>query len=392
MLKSIRTASKKLDAWIEQEAYKGYEPHDALNSHLLHWLGSKNRLLGIAFLQTLRKCPVNLRPIAGIKKDCSPKGMGLFLASYIRKYQLYRREEHLKIVRFLTDWLKANSIQGYSGYCWGHNFDWPNRAFYVKKGTPTIVNTAYIASAFFDEFDCFHNDECLAIGRSCCDFILKDLNVSQDESGLCFSYTPLDERYVYNASLLGAALLARAYRYTREPELLDAAEKATRFVVHHQLFDGSWAYGESKFDGWVDNFHTGFILVSLNDFMHYSGTDEFLLNLERGYRFYKDNFFLSGGVPKYYPNRVYPVDIHSLAQAILTFLRLSKIDPEALQLAHKVALWGIENMQDETGHFYYQIHRLYRIKIPYIRWGQAWMQRAMTELLMNIEKKRAGNP
>jgi hypothetical protein len=382
-LSDIEAASARLDAWIQREGYKGYEPHDALNSPFLHWLGSKNRLLGIALLQAFRRSPVNLRSVAGIRKDYNPKGMGLFLASYVRKYQLYGDESYLKVIYSLADWLKANVAKGYSGCCWGYNFDWPNRAFYVEKGVPTIVNTTYIASAFLDEFDCFHDEECLAIGRSACDFILSDLNILEKARTLCFSYTPLDERYVYNASLLGAVLLARVYSYTQESLLLESAEKAARFVAHRQSCDGGWTYGESVRDGWVDNFHTGFVLSSLADFMEYSGTDEFMPNLEKGYRFYKESFFLADGTPKYYPHRVYPIDVHSVAQAIITLLRLREIDPEAQSLAYRVASWGIENMQDERGFFHYQIHRLYRIKIPYIRWGQAWMQKALTELLLS---------
>ena len=178
------------------------------------------------------------------------------------------------------------------------------------------------------------------------------------------------------------------YSYTREPELLEAAEKAARFIVCRQSSDGSWAYGEDRLDGWVDSFHTGFVLSSLGNFMRYSGMDEFMPCLEKGCRYYRENFFLPDGAPKYYPHRIYPIDVHSLSQAVLTLIQLREVDPAAHELAYRVALWGINNMQDEEGFFHYQIHRFHRIRIPYIRWGQAWMQKALTELLLDSRQEK----
>jgi hypothetical protein len=109
-------------------------------------------------------------------------------------------------------------------------------------------------------------------------------------------------------------------------------------------------------------------------------TDEFDQCISRGYRFWKERMFLADGCPKYYPDSTFPIDVHSVAQAILTFLEFRYEDTEALEHAIRVAQWGIENLQDSSGYFYYQVRRGYSIRIPYMRWAQAWMQRALTEL------------
>jgi hypothetical protein len=59
------------------------------------------------------------------------------------------------------------------------------------------------------------------------------------------------------------------------------------------------------------------------------------------------------------------------------------LSPEYLPFARKIALWTIENMQDEEGYFYYRCGKFYKNKIPYIRWGQAWMMNALSYLLLN---------
>jgi hypothetical protein len=199
---------------------------------------------------------------------------------------------------------------------------------------------------------------------------------------LCFSYTPLDHRLVHNANLLGAWLLAEVAALTGEPVLANTALAAAHYTARRQRADGSWLYGEGARDGWVDNFHTGYVLVALLRVAACLGTDEFDAAIAHGYRYWKAALFLPDGTPKYYPHRIYPIDSHSVAQAILTFLAFAHHDPEAAAWARRVALWSIDHMQDAAGPFHYQLYPHYRIRIPYLRWSQAWMQRALTELLL----------
>lgn len=402
----IQQALWKLDDWIEGEAFKGWDVYDALNSRLLRRLTFDNRLLGIVWVQLLKRSQVNLRPLLGIPKEYNPKGMGLFLASYLCKYQMTGDARHLDRVNFFSNWLQDNVSTGYSGACWGYNFDWPNRAFFAPAGTPTSVNTAFIGLAFLHAHRVLsgHRPPAtsqnasmysgqhanvptpLSVARSACDFLLNDLNhICPTADELCFSYTPLDHRCVHNANLMSAWLLAEVYSHTAEPHLARHANAAARYTVHRQRPDGSWPYGEGRNDRWVDNFHTGYVLVALKHIAAYLDTVEFDDAIVAGYHFWKERMFLPDGTPKYYPENIYPIDAHCVAQAILTFLEFAHQDPEAEAWAWRMALWGIEYMQDPKGYFHYQIHRYYRIRIPYMRWSQAWMQRSLTELLWVME-------
>ena len=404
----IISSLNRLDAWIEAEGFRGWDPHDALNSPLLRRLTFGSRLLGIAWLQLLRRSPLNLRPMLAISKDYNPKGMGLFLASYARKYAFSRTPQHQQHVLCLTRWLQDNAARGYSGMCWGYNFDWPNRASFAPAGTPTIVNTAFIALAFLDlHLICCNSfqpgtprnaaevaddkravewsaaqSSALNVARSACDFILQDLNtLDRTTDELCFSYTPLDGRRIHNANMMGACLLASVFRRTGETHLATAALAAARYTTRRQMPNGAWPYGEAARENWIDNFHTGFVLVALKRIRDSLRTNEFDQCLLHGYRYWKQHMFLSDGTPKYYSDKLHPIDVHSVAQAILTFLEFEQEDPEAFALAIRMARWGIENLQDPDGYFYYWICRAYKVRIPYIRWSQAWMQIALTELV-----------
>lgn len=400
----IESALEKLDAWIEQEGFRGWDPHDALNSPLLRRIAGHNRLLGMGLVQCLRRCPVNLRPLLGVHKGHNPKAMGLFLASYTQKFISTRKECHKRKMLAFAEWLIAHATLGYAGPCWGYNFAWPNRAFLASAGTPTIVNTAFVALSFLGTDDVLNvsKDQLranatlhgnsyewsrtkvdgLSVARRACDFILRDLNtVRPSDDEICFSYTPIDRRFVHNANVLGAWLLAAVYDRTGENALVENAKAAVRFTVSRQRSDGSWPYGIDERDQWVDNFHTGYVLVATKRIGQLLQTDEFDASANKGYVFWKERMLFNNLVPKYYPNQMYPIDIHSVAQAILTYLEFSDVDPLAMEKAQQLSRWAIEHLQDRQGFFHYQIHRLHRVRVPYMRWGQAWMQLALTKLI-----------
>jgi hypothetical protein len=57
------------------------------------------------------------------------------------------------------------------------------------------------------------------------------------------------------------------------------------------------------------------------------------------------------------------------------------MDDGAMALAEKIAGWTIENLRDSSGYFYYQRRRLFTVRIPFMRWTQAWMLYAIARLL-----------
>ena len=159
-----------------------------------------------------------------------------------------------------------------------------------------IVPTAFAARALLEASLAFNDESYLQIARSACDFILIDLNRTNDtKDEICWSYSPLDRTHVFNASLLAAETLASVSALTGEKPLCELAERGARYVVRRQRDDGSWAYGGENFQSWADNFHTAFILTSLSRIMSASGVAhaEFYEATKRGYEFWKKNFFLA---------------------------------------------------------------------------------------------------
>ena len=177
-------------------------------------------------------------------------------------------------------------------------------------------------------------------------------------------------------------MLASVGKLTGEQELFELAERATRYVVNNQRPNGSWFYGTDANQAWIDNFHTAYVLFSLKRIIDASSFGaEFQPALTRGYEFWKNNFFLANGWPKYYHDDPYPADAHAAASAIVTLLEYRELDSDASTLAQKIAAWTIQNLRDTRGFFYYQRRRFYTVRKPYMRWTQAWMLYALARLL-----------
>ncbi|WP_034042341.1 delta-aminolevulinic acid dehydratase [Wocania ichthyoenteri] len=378
----------QLKVYCEENSFKGWDPYDGLNS----WIIQKTPLgklpfFRLAWIQLFKRNPINLRSLFGIKKDYNPKGLGLFLIGYCNLYKIENKSETLEKINFLTNKILELQTKGYSGACWGYNFDWQARAFFQPKHTPTVVATTFITEALLESYGVTKNKECLNAAISASKFVLNDLNKTyDDEKNYTFSYSPLDNTQVFNAGLLGAKLLCLIYQHTKNDELLISAKKVVSYVCKKQNKNGSWAYGTLHFHQWIDNFHTGYNLECITTYQQISKDFSFKNNIDRGLKYYLETFFTDCGISKYYNDKTYPIDIHAPAQLIVTLKKLNVLSKEK-PLVDKVLNWTIENMQSCKGYFYYQKKKTVMSKIPYIRWAQAWMFYAFSYYFLEFEKE-----
>lgn len=393
MYTRVSESLNKLKEYCEKENFKGWDPYDGLNSKLFNSLPliRNNSFAKLAWIQFFKKNPVNIRRLASVSKGYNPKGIALFLAGYCNLYKIEQKEEYLEKIKFLADELLSMQTPGFSGACWGYNFDWQSKAFFQPKYTPTIVTSTFIGHALFDAYDVTKNEKYKNSAVSVGDFILKDLNRTFDDDGdFVFSYSPFDKTGVFNASLLGSRMLSKIFSYTGNKDLLEPARKSVAYCCKFQGEDGSWVYSPLPFHRWIDNFHTGYNLECISDYQRFSGDTSFEKNIAKGLNYYMDNFFTPEGIPKYYNNSVYPVDVHAPAQFVITLYKLDVIHLY-LEKLNKVLSWTIQHMQDKSGFFYFQKNKYYTIKIPYMRWSQAWMFYSLSTYLFTLRPDKNKN-
>ncbi len=389
MTDKVELSLERLKSYCEKEQFKGWDPYDGLTSRFFQSLPGirKIRFMRLIWIQVFKRNPVNLRRLFLIKKDYNPKGLGLFLNGYCNLYRIDPREEYKAQIRILAHKVVELASEGYSGACWGYNFDWESKAFFQPRYTPTIVASVFIGYALLDAHEILEDEKVLYTAISISRFILQDLNRTHDESGdFAFSYSPLDHSQVYNATLLGSRFLARIYSITGDESLLIEAKHSIDFVIKHQRADGSWTYSPLPFHQWIDNFHTGYNLECLAEYQKYSGDEAYQRNIEKGFEYYVNTFFEPDGRCRYYDNSLYPIDIHAPAQLIITLSRLGVFQVHR-ELADRTMGWVLDHMQDKKGYFYFQMKRRTMSKIPYMRWAQGWMFFAMSVYLTEARKK-----
>lgn len=384
----IQNSFEELKRFIEKEAFKGWDPYDGLNSWVIQKtpLG-RSRIFRLAWIQLFKRNPINLRPLFGINKGFNPKALGLFLIGYCNLYNKTQKEEYLKKIELLSSKLLDLKTQGYSGACWGYNFDWQARAFYQPKFTPTIVATSFIVEALLKAYEITKKPKVLETATSASKFILQDLNRTYDSAkNYTLSYSPLDNTQVFNAGLLGAKALSLIYKHNKDQTLITEAKKIVEYICSKQNTDGSWAYGTLPYHQWVDSFHTGYNLECIYQYQTISKDNSYQKQIELGLNYYLKNFFTTDGKSKYYNNKTYPIDIHAPAQLVVTLVKMNILKTN-IRFVENVLNWTIKNMQSKKGYFYYQKRPYVSSKISYIRWAQSWMFYALSyyEISTNVK-------
>jgi len=313
----LRRVFRKLHDFCWAREWRGFDPYDGLNSPVASWLSGK--LARQAWTQLHKRSPVNLRGVFGIQPQLNSTAVALFaMGSGDAK---------------LLDMLR--SLRNPDGG-WGYPFDWQSRAFFAPAGTSNLICTALAAKALKCDVTGFIEKHLLRDGW--------------------IAYIPGSDAQVHNINMMGAVLLGRR----------DCME----FSIRRQRADGSWPYGEAGNQQWVDNFHTGYCLVALHEMTGYEDARR------RGYEYWAKTFWRGDGAPRYFDNATHPMDIHCCAQGILTRLAFGDVTE-----ANAVARWALENMWDEEGFFWYQRGRLLTNRVCYMRWSQAWMYYALSELI-----------
>ncbi len=385
----IEESLQRLYQYCRAEGWKGWDPYDGLNSRLFQASPlARRRWARLVWIQFFKRHPVNLRPLAAVPKEENPKGLALFARGLLALQRARRLWLAPHDCDHLFVRLKELRSPDYALWSWGYNFDWQGRAFFVRRFQPNAVATTFAAHAYLDRFETFRKADDLAVAESACSFALKHLNRPHETpDAVCFSYTPFDRSVVHNVNFLIAALFARTASITGDTALAGWARRALRFSAGQQAADGSWPYGRASFQGWVDHFHTCYNLLALDtccrslERFFPSELELWEQALDRGLSFYLERLFRLDGLPRPDTRSRWPIDTHSLALAILTLTRFAERRPLCRHRRQKVVEWTLRRMQSTRGFFYYQKRALMTVRIPYMRWSEAWMFYALADLL-----------
>ena len=378
--KDLLKITKSLIEKARAQDFSGYDPFDLLNSSLLSSTPLyQSELVRLAWLQMGKRLPINLRPLLLVPQKRNPKGIGLFIFGLIQDFHRTGESKYLQDARLLADWLLTErcdvGLWGHS--CWGYHFDWQARAFYVPVGKPNMITSCYIARALHELGQVSGEPRYTDISLDTAKFISTYLYTESDGRRF-YAYIPGERAFVHNASLWGAAWCAFAGKQLNDTQMLEQAIAVALQSVLEQASDGSWVYGARYHHQFIDGFHTGYNLEALRLLLDVCGMVEFDESVQKGYHYYVHNFFEADGTAKYFNNKVYPIDMHSVAQAVFTLIKVGG-KKEDIALCDKVIRRGIELLyMSDKSRFVYQKNRLMTNRINYTRWTQAWAYAALT--------------
>ena len=373
----------RLEAHLEAERLRGYDPYDALSSPLFRLpVLRSSKWLRIAAEQGLKRSQVNLRPLLRIPKGYNPVTLAFVLqaSAYRAHVDPQRADAYRARAGECVAELARLRTGGYSGDCWGYPFDWEARYGRLPAGTPTIVATGIVTNSLFTAYRLLQLEEAFEMCKSAAGFLVHDLPQTDTHDGtFCWGYFPSDNQRVLNATMKGARLCAQVYSVTGDEAYIEPAAQTAAYVARHQRDDGSWPYAVGDTRHWADNFHTAYVLDAFDSYERCTSDSAFHDVKERGWRYYRDHFFVDDRIPKYYPDQLYPIDATACAQSVLTLCRFGDIDT-----AIRVGEWTVREMHCPDGHFAYQVRRRRVVRIPYMRWASAYMYVALSRLAYSL--------
>ncbi|MBK9401136.1 MAG: hypothetical protein IPN36_09835 [Bacteroidetes bacterium] len=373
----IECSLHRLLGFVEKERFMGYDPYDGLTSPLFRLPVLKNNhQLRFLAQQFIKRSPINLRPLLGIKRRLNPVSLGLGIQAYSCLYQKNKNSDYRKKVEEMIDQLVKLIPTNYTGACWGYDFPWEARYASIPAYQPTVVATGIITNSLYIAHATFNNTLARELVIKGCEFVTTHLNRTVEEDGsFCFSYSPFDREKVFNASMKGSRLLAQGYQLTKNPEWKNLAAQSIAWVMKHQSKEGAWIYSQRNAGQRIDNYHTAYVLDCLDEYIKCTGDLRFTEALKKGVQFYVSHFITKEGQPKFYNNEPWPVDCTAAGQTLLSLVRFGHIDT-----AKKCALWMIHHMQSPAGNFYFRKFKSHTEKTAFMRWSDSWMLAGLSSL------------
>lgn len=389
----IWQAAQRFIAWIEKEGYDSYDPYDiwgtkyGLLSRRIYYRHSKLGLLLIAPILAAEIAWPRLRSLFVAKNRYATADAQLALG-FLNLYHLTQNSSYLTKAISLGEDLLASSCDGYSGRCWGYPFDWQHVDGLTPHGTPLITTTPYCFEVFSELFDVTGNARYLEVARSIATFVADDLkDTPAGENAMAGSYSPRDSSKVVNASAYRAYILFEAGDRFGIAEYVDKASKNLRFILQSQRSDGSWLYAiDNPGEAFIDHFHTCFVLKNLGKLNRRLQDTAVSLAIDKGFAFYRRDLFKDDGLPKSFAieprAQIARLEMYNVAEAITLGSLLRRQIPPAFELASALGSRLCREFQLPDGHF---VTRVYtgglRHKMPFLRWPQAQLFYALTNLL-----------
>jgi hypothetical protein len=307
-------------------------------------------------MQIHARSPVDIRKLYRRRHPLIPKGLGIFGSVGLRAFALTAEDGARRHAMEALETLNADRTAGPEA--WGYHWDMQTRWSFYPAGSPNVVVTTFAASALLES----GRDDLVERARRAAQWVLDELWVEPEGY---FAYHPGRPTNIHNANLLGAWLVHVAF--PDDPTAKERVARAVERTLADQAANGAWPYGEGGNLGWVDSFHSGYVLTCL---ARLRAIDPRVQDaLERGARHYAE-FFDQEGRATLWANKRYPEDAHSAGTGLTTLATLHRLGLCDTDQLERVGSRVLDVMLRE-GHAVYRRYRWGRTTVKYLRWADA---------------------
>ena len=389
----IVAACNRFLAWLDKVGYESFDPYDIWGTQYGLWSRKVYYAkggLGIPLVAPLVAMELAWPSLRGVivRKERFATADAQIVLGLLNLHKTSMEQRHLEKAAALGDELLAYSIPGFRGPCWGYPFDWQNNKDAIwPKGTPYITCTPYCYEAYLGLLDATGNKKYLELAVGIAAFVHGDLkDIPTRPNSAASSYSPLDQRQVVNASAYRAYVLKDAGQRFGRQDYLETSRRNLNFVLDSQAEDGSWLYAMNEGKSYIDNFHTCFNLKNLFKIQRIEPDLRIYRAIRRGFAYYRRHLIDAQGHPK--PFAIKPrlqlgkLEMYDFAEGITLGALIGNLIPEAGELARCLAHKLVKNYQLPDGYFVTRVYRGgFRHRFPFLRWPQAQLFYALTNLL-----------
>jgi len=100
--------------------------------------------------------------------------------------------------------------------------------------------------------------------------------------------------------------------------------------------------------------------------------------MQKGLDFYLSTMFAPGGMPKYYPNSIYPIDAQNSAQAIQTVSFINNLGLSRMKSVPEIFFCVDKHLWNAKGYYNLIKTRFWTNKTPMHRWATGPMFLALS--------------
>lgn len=248
---SPRLAAERLALWLEEHRFKGLDPYSGLAAPRAR-IFRKWAATARGVIQATRRFP----RVAGVLFGPSDVSMAKTVALVLSAYALLDQAPTARVARLRTDLLARRTPSGGFGY----EFPVVTRWGSYGQGEPNLIATTFALQGLADAAELCEDEEAAASGLEVARFALDYFGAKTS----FLAYHAGSSILVHNANVLACGQVARSFR-SAGSDPPDEVLVAARLTLEAQRPDGAWPYAEHSRCGWVDTFHTLYILEGLHE-------------------------------------------------------------------------------------------------------------------------------